>query len=449
MKPNNSPWLHQLNRTRSVDQLASNTMTDIAVVGGGIAGITTAYFLLKNTDKKVTLIEGGKVAHGATGHNAGQVTSYFERQISEIAKEFGNELTVEAQMHVESAWGLLEGIFEDAQLTTSFHQFTGYAGSSDFDEVMIHIKNSALANKMGIKSESLMIAEEWSGRNAIPHEYEDLYTVVPQKDILSLLETEDTQYISLLSSRKGVTNSALFCEELVGYLLLRYADRFTLREESPVYEVVLEQDSAKLKIKEFIVTCEKVVLCTNGFEKFKITNNAGRDIDTKFHHTVRGVVGYMAGYLAPHDKSPMALSYIGKDVAYFYLTRRPFEDNNEKYNLICAGGPEISLEDTSVYSRDEHLYPSEAEKEIDDFLHRDYKDAPKEIQYTYQWHGLMGDTPNRVRLIGTEPLNPVLLYNLGCNGIGILPSVYGAKRISQIIAGEKLKPSIFDPKENI
>jgi hypothetical protein len=38
------------------------------------------------------------------------------------------------------------------------------------------------------------------------------------------------------------------------------------------------------------------------------------------------------------------------------------------------------------------------------------------------------------------------LYNLGCNGVGILTSIYGAKRISQIVAGEKLSQSIFDPK---
>ena len=58
----------------------------------------------------------------------------------------------------------------------------------------------------------------------------------------------------------------------------------------------------------------------------------------------------------------------------------------------------------------------------------------------------MGYTPNRIRLIGSEPKNHALLYNLGCNGIGIIPSVYGGRRISRIIAGEKLKPSIFDPR---
>jgi glycine/D-amino acid oxidase-like deaminating enzyme len=58
----------------------------------------------------------------------------------------------------------------------------------------------------------------------------------------------------------------------------------------------------------------------------------------------------------------------------------------------------------------------------------------------------MGFTPNGVRLIGPEPYNPILYYNLGCNGVGLLPSIYGARKIARFIVGEKLKPSIFDPK---
>jgi hypothetical protein len=59
----------------------------------------------------------------------------------------------------------------------------------------------------------------------------------------------------------------------------------------------------------------------------------------------------------------------------------------------------------------------------------------------------MGYTPNGIRCVGAEPCNPVLLYNLGCNGVGILPSVYGSYRIAEIIQGKELAPSIFDPAD--
>jgi glycine/D-amino acid oxidase-like deaminating enzyme len=55
-------------------------------------------------------------------------------------------------------------------------------------------------------------------------------------------------------------------------------------------------------------------------------------------------------------------------------------------------------------------------------------------------------TKSGVRLVGREPKNKNLLYNLGCNGIGILTSVYGAERIAKIINNEIVEDTIFDPQ---
>jgi ribulose 1,5-bisphosphate synthetase/thiazole synthase len=58
MKVNNSPWLHKFKYEREPKVLTGSHYTDVCVVGGGIAGVTTAYMLLKYTDKRVTLVEG-------------------------------------------------------------------------------------------------------------------------------------------------------------------------------------------------------------------------------------------------------------------------------------------------------------------------------------------------------------------------------------------------------
>lgn len=133
---------------------------------------------------------------------------------------------------------------------------------------------------------------------------------------------------------------------------------------------------------------------------------------------------------------------------YFYLTRRPHEhEGKSSYNLICAGGPEKVLPSGAEYDR-ENYCPEDVRVTIDDFLRNSYSKHPKgEVEYSFCWHGLMGYTPNGIRRIGREPCNPVLLYNLGCNGIGILPSIFGSLQISKLLNGEKLKPSIFDPSD--
>lgn len=455
METFSSPWIAQLKKQRKVQKLDSHKKAQITVIGAGIAGVTTSYFILKNTNLNVLLVEGGLAAHGATGHNAGQIVSYFEQQISELVKQYGLEKTAKAQASVDSAWLLMEEIFADAKLKTPISQFTGYAGCQDLEEILIHLENIVYSQQANINIEPMIIAKETEILKHIPKKYDGLYSILPHKDVLALLESDDEKYVAVISARKGCTNSALFCEELIEYLETNFPDRFSLYEETMIEEVVLYKEDAVLKTRLHEIHTEKVVLCTNGFEKFVIKNMVGADIDKNFHHLVKGSVGYMAGYLEDHSRSPIAISYLpnrsntGNEAfdsdPYFYLTRRTFEgEQNQTHSLICIGGPESLMDDTNNYKK-EHPYPEEVQKVIDTFLHKTYKYAPKKIHYKYKWHGLMGYTPNGVRCVGSEPLNNVLLYNLGCNGVGILPSIYGSKRISQILKGEDLEPSIFDP----
>ncbi len=451
--PNISPWLAQLNRTRPADKLDQNLETGIAVIGGGIAGVSTAYYLLHNTDKKVALIEGYRIAHGASGHNAGQVVSYFERPLTELAAEFGVEMAVKGQSAIDSAWVLLEEIIEQAGIQTPLAQFTGYAGLTTYEQILLRLENSQLRRKMGLVPKPMMIAEEAGLTEKIPAEHEGLYSIFKKRDVLALLESKDASYIAAWSSRKGCMNSAVFCEEVIGYLLNKYADRFVLAEETPVHKLVLQKDKAILKTEKYEVTAEKAVLCTNGFESIHIENEVGLDIDGRYHEQVYGVIGYMAGYLDTLDKNPTAIAYFSENNKqeqdpYFYLTRRPYEDEDqERHNLVCVGGPEAPLDSKTEYKR-EHLYPKDAQNQIDKFLKQVYKDSPTgDIDYKFQWHGLMGYTKNWVRMIGEEPCNNNLLYNLGCNGVGILPSIYGGKKITDIVAGVPQEESIFDIRD--
>lgn len=455
MIPNNSPWIKQLKRTRPVVPLATDVATDVAIVGGGIAGVTTAFFTLRHTDKKVVLIEADKVAHGATGHNAGQITSYFERPLSDLVAAYGLDRAIDAQRSVESAWSLIDQIVAEARLQTPLYRFTGYAGLSSMEHVLQHLEDNRCRVAGGLTPESIVLAEEWDGRAAIPDGYASLYTVAPQRDILSLLETHNPDYVGVLAFQKGCMNSALFSEELIGYLIATYPSRFSFFEESPMKTVRLSKDGAVLEVLGHSVRAANVVLCTNGFEHFSIVHEGGPDIDTTFHQSVAGRIGYMSGYVEPLNRPPTAISYFPKvrnknddptGESYFYLTRRPHEhEGNNSYNLTCVGGPERVLPNGAGYSRDA-AYAEDARMAITQFLKDTYRAYPPEgADHIFSWHGLMGYTPDGIRRVGPEPLNPVLLYNLGCNGVGILPSIFGGLRISQYLQGEAVPPSLFDP----
>jgi hypothetical protein len=59
-----------------------------------------------------------------------------------------------------------------------------------------------------------------------------------------------------------------------------------------------------------------------------------------------------------------------------------------------------------------------------------------------------GDTPYVyvTRRTYDRPADIVTLYNLGCNGVGFLPSIYGGHRIARLLAGKWVPPSVFDPR---
>ncbi len=456
MQPNHSPWIHQLNRTRPVTPLDEELVADVVVVGAGIAGTASAYFTLRDTDHSVLLLDADKVAHGATGHNAGQLTTYFERSFASMVEEFGLELASEGVRAVECTWELIDEIVDEAKLTTPIHRFTGYAGVCLLDQLLEHLEDNRLRGEGGLPIERITVSREWEARAQIPQKYANLYEVAAHSDILDLLETDTTDYVAVIATQKGCSNSALLAEELVGYLLAAYPERFRLHEGTRVREIDLFEHTAELTTEHHTITASRVVLATNGFENFSIRNTTGTDIDTEFHHSVQGLIGYMAGYLAPGVSEPTAISYysnidirsddeMGDD--YFYLTRRPFEhEGSTAWSLVCAGGPDQLLPSLAQYSREDECKEASRD-EIQDFLKKDYTRYPVAgADYTFCWHGLMGYTPNMIRRVGVEPHNSVLLYNIGCNGVGLLPSIMGGARIARMLSGEKLPPSIFDPE---
>lgn len=455
MKINKSPWIHQLNHDRKSIVISSDVDTDITIIGAGIAGVSTAFFTLKYTNQRVVMVDQGRLAHGATGHNAGQVVARFERPLKDIEDEFGFDMLRSALVDMQSTWKLIEEMYDDAGLDIVFSMTTARIGYSTLGQIVAELQDFEIETRSGIEGNLFLINKDAPFVNDIPKVFEKLYKLVPHEEILSKMETEDKSFQAVYIDKAACVNSALFCQEVVIFLLKKYSDRFALYENTHIKRVVLKNNHALLDAGKYTINASRVVLCTNGFENFDIFNEGGLAIDKKFHHLVNGTVGYMSGYLEKLNKDPIAIAYhdekydqLDSKNYYLYLTRRPHEYGDKTHNLICMGGPEISIDDRAEYMRD-YDYPEIIQSEIDNAIKKEYDSDPNhKIDYEFTWHGLMGYTPNRIRIIGEEPKNKVLLYNLGCNGIGIVPSILGARRISKILNREKVEPSIFDPRND-
>lgn len=72
------------------NKLNDDLQTDVAIVGGGITGITAGYLLAKE-GLKVTIIEAGKILTGTTGHTTAKITAQHNIIYDELLNHFGEE----------------------------------------------------------------------------------------------------------------------------------------------------------------------------------------------------------------------------------------------------------------------------------------------------------------------------------------------------------------------
>lgn len=460
MRQNNSPWLAQLDAGRTKKSLAQNIDTNVVVVGGGIAGMVTAYFLLTTTDKKIILVEGGLIGHGATGHNAGQVVAEFERNLNHIAQEFGTRMAIAGQEMIEHAWELLETIITETEIDIPFREFIGYSGHQTMKTFLDELEIEVLKAKHGLLSFPVMVDRSSGWFDNIPTDHQAFCTLVEPELIQELLKTTSSDYRAVIGARKATLNSALFTEHLAVWCLKNFPERFDIFEKTFVHGIDLSHDRVHIITDQSTTVTDAVVLCTNGFDNFFIKNKQGFEIDNSFHHNVQGVVGYMTGYLTNREIDPLANRYFDPKLnyntekngfeskkysdTYFYVTQRSFQYNSDDHHLLAIGGPEASLEEREIYFKDFNVPSDHHDRSVAFAEHNfDLNNFDKK----FFWHGLMGYTKTGLRIVGPDPKDSRLLYNLGCNGVGILPSIMGGRKIARHVAGEHVEKTIFDLQE--
>ena len=89
MENTQSYWLASTPET-NYPSLGSGLTVDVAVLGGGLAGLATAH-LLKQAGVRVALIEANRIGQGTTGHTTAKITAQHDLIYAELIKNFGRE----------------------------------------------------------------------------------------------------------------------------------------------------------------------------------------------------------------------------------------------------------------------------------------------------------------------------------------------------------------------
>src|SRR4249919_3506962 len=154
-----SPWIEQLERDPTPQPLTGDVGTDVLVIGAGIAGVATAFFALRDTDLDVTLVERGRAGHGATGHNAGQLTTYFERPLYELVDTYGFDAALAGQRAIDETWDLLDIMVAESGASVRIDRFIGHMGMFTLDHVSVHLRTNVLRIRAGLDPLPCVIAD--------------------------------------------------------------------------------------------------------------------------------------------------------------------------------------------------------------------------------------------------------------------------------------------------
>jgi glycine/D-amino acid oxidase-like deaminating enzyme/nitrite reductase/ring-hydroxylating ferredoxin subunit len=112
--------------------VSSDLKVDVVIVGGGIAGITTAY-QLKKQGLKVCVIERGRIAGGETGHTTAHITYVTDRPLQKLISTVGESHAVATWHAGEAAIDLIHQTIEEEQITCGFKWVNGYFHSAPRD----------------------------------------------------------------------------------------------------------------------------------------------------------------------------------------------------------------------------------------------------------------------------------------------------------------------------
>lgn len=446
-----SPWL-QFDRPRWPSLEEDNYTGDVAIIGAGISGVATLFFLLTQTNKKVVLLEKDQVASGATGNNAGFVAAHIEKPISELIAEFGVEKTKQTYSEIDGAWDLLAAILNEIDETENFVPFTQVALGFAAVENLVHsIKQEKIHSSIGRAKWNYLAVDDETIKQRIPNEFIKYIHFVPQQEILSALKIISGNYMAAAiptnNFRAGRLNTAKLCYKILAYLSQKYPDRFVIYENTNINKIEVSSAHAILHHANGKIKIEDVMICTNGYKDFHIIDQVQQLNIIKLNNAITVREGYLTAYI---DTSNTSANYATgfwdehgphEDVPYFYVSNAPIPTQLDT-NMVLIGGPEYDL----PWPCPEALIKEHAQASFEinkEFIKNEINSSINSVDYF--WRGLMAYTDNGLRWVGRDSVYPRIWYNTGCNGIGILHAIAGAEKIAAMMQGKTYPPSLFDP----
>lgn len=362
---------------------------DAVIVGAGISGLSTAYWLNKEDPSlKIAIVEKSRLAFGASGRNAGFITcgsvEHFNRMINKHGLEQATEIWRFAQANLRM---LKEEIVQDSGAELQFEQNGAYslaAQDNEFNE----LKNVAqVMNKLDIRTEiysSKQVEENVGATNFVGGiKYLDDASVNPVK----------------LVQRMASRVKADLLENVEAYAI----------EETSEGNRLLKTDCGDIEAPMILLNLNAFSATLHPWFKDKIYPTRGQCL-----------------MMEPVKRFMDAPCY-----ANFYLDYFRQIPTGE---LLIGGFRQIEKETEVGYS--DHIT-----EPIQDALHDfvvNHLPQFKEARVTHRWSGVMGFARDGEPMVGSIPDDPQVFFAGGYTAHGIGLAFHTAKKLVDVVYGREV-----------
>jgi glycine/D-amino acid oxidase-like deaminating enzyme len=368
---------------------------DVAIIGGGFTGLTTAYNLRNDSPgMKVAVLEGEVVGFGASGRNGGFSMTLFGLEPAVTKALFGHARTVEAHRYMERAVDYVDDLIKKHDLQSEYW-FPGFLRAATTPAYVKRIQHDIeILTSMGIQGIEWMDADQ-------------LREQVNSSRFLG----------GWWEPRCGLLNPARHSRELKRIALEAGAQIY---EETPVLDIV-RGEKFFLRTPGGIVTADKVVFATNAYSHLFL--QLRRRQVPAFTHMV------VTEPLTPAQLEP--IGWKGRQgiedarnlVHYFRLTWD---------NRLAMGGSDVSIAFGADMERDVNVVTFQQLENDIAWLFPSLKD----VHYTHRWGGPVSVPVDLAPAIGHLG-DRRAVYSLGCVGHGVSMTHLNGRTLADLILERK------------
>ncbi len=389
-------WLETAGEFEAQKKLEGSEKVDIAIIGGGFTGLSTAYHLKKiEPSIDVAIVESHICGYGASGRNAGFGMTLFGLTFSLTALRFGKEKALQAHRYMEKAVDYLGEFINENKIDCDYER-PGFFRVATSKAYVKRIQNEInLIHSLGIEGIEWISGEEL------------------KKEINSPL------YLGAWwEPRCVLINPAKLAW---GMRKLNLELGVKIFEFSPVLEVKRTNSGFIVKTEKGLLTSEKILFATNAFSHL-FPQLKQKQVPAFTYIVLTEPLGDKF-FNEVGWRNRQGIEDARNLVHYYRLT---------KDNRLLMGGGDVGVGfgRNMDYDENERIF-----NELKNYVKRVFP-VLKNVKFTHQWGGPVSvpvDMAPAIGKIGDERA----YYSLGCVGHGVSLTNLNGKLLSDLLLGRK------------